>query len=933
MLKKLSVILVLLIPSYGFSQSGPYVNFWNQLDSIEHSAEVLVSSEPTERNITTVENEITSLLKKKDVVLGKNKNTFVDKLINARVAHARCNLELARNFKNTSTRIISNTTFYNLSTLIRIVRNNFPTDLKAFDEFTNTNPGNNVLDLFDMKSSKWPDFKSQIWDKYCADFEPYITDIEDQYFDFFTPNKTRYELWEFIRRSVYLDNKYYNHKVLDAFKYLFLWYTNTGENSSIAGFSNYINIRTKNTFPWDRLISDNSFISFRDSLGSKYRGWENVILDSMASEAALAKVIKEAASWEIGFLALQRIIKPQLINLDFNAAAKIIGKYKTYFENQSFWSETNEKVEGLLNMLNSNRGQWKFNPIKEVNTDNNEIKYILNSDNSAMVIEGENRANSKKFSIDKKNNKFIKDQDEFLQYTSPDFMWFEKRNDIKNKVIYKQQSDFHVNGFPYMSDDFFISDDGKILFFVSTDTIGRLNHNQIKNEYSSPGLINSKNNRFQEKEQRFSFHGKVSGNPNTDIYYCVKLVSGWTSPRILEGVNSAYCERSPIFDQKNNYLYFASEGFGGLGGFDIYRANVTLSGSGSAELEVKMIVPEIENVFEANSPYDDLYFNPNAAPYIVSSNRNGKDFDLYQINIKEIQKKAFNSEQKNEIPVKEINNKMIKNESKPNTRISGDVQPIFTFDWECINDARAKDDKTGFIMVKGKIYYSDSSNVKKAKISFSDAEGNYYFFKTINGDNRYNTEIPYKAELYKVKVTVYYENGDSIQNETESFLRVCDNELKNKRIVQDYIVPKKGQQSYFSTCPFFFDTNISNKTITNEKQARVYYKQDADDYRYVCIGYADMRGDFEYNKQLALKRANFAREFLLNLSGVDINAPDVTVESRGATEEFSKLDIKNYGNILNFSVGNKAYSQRDIELLLNRRVEIRKEKKYILEEN
>lgn len=106
MLKKLSVILVVLLPSYGFSQSGPYANFWNRLDSIEHFAEVLVSSEPTERNITTVENEITSLLKSKEVVFGKNKNAFVEKLINARVAYARCNLELVRNLKNTNTRII-----------------------------------------------------------------------------------------------------------------------------------------------------------------------------------------------------------------------------------------------------------------------------------------------------------------------------------------------------------------------------------------------------------------------------------------------------------------------------------------------------------------------------------------------------------------------------------------------------------------------------------------------------------------------------------------------------------------------------------------------------------------------------------------------------------------------------------------------------------
>jgi OOP family OmpA-OmpF porin len=108
------------------------------------------------------------------------------------------------------------------------------------------------------------------------------------------------------------------------------------------------------------------------------------------------------------------------------------------------------------------------------------------------------------------------------------------------------------------------------------------------------------------------------GRGGTDIWYTVydKKKGEYKTPKNAGNkVNSAQNEMSPFFDNETRTLYFSSEGWGGLGGYDVYRA----SGDGRKWLS-------IENVGQpVNSGSDDIFYtiSPNREEGFFVSNRKG----------------------------------------------------------------------------------------------------------------------------------------------------------------------------------------------------------------------------------------------------------------------------------------------------------------------
>ena len=54
-----------------------------------------------------------------------------------------------------------------------------------------------------------------------------------------------------------------------------------------------------------------------------------------------------------------------------------------------------------------------------------------------------------------------------------------------------------------------------------------------------------------------------------NIWFSKKTASGWSLPKMLEGINSVSYDSYPSI-AKNNNLYFNSDRMGGMGGMDIY---------------------------------------------------------------------------------------------------------------------------------------------------------------------------------------------------------------------------------------------------------------------------------------------------------------------------------------------------------------------------
>ncbi|RBQ01844.1 OmpA family protein [Pedobacter miscanthi] len=115
------------------------------------------------------------------------------------------------------------------------------------------------------------------------------------------------------------------------------------------------------------------------------------------------------------------------------------------------------------------------------------------------------------------------------------------------------------------------------------------------------------------------------GMGGADIYVCLKTDAGeWGKPINLKEVNTEGNDRSPVFDEKDNF-YFSSDGRVGMGGLDVFRALREGGGIG-----------RIENMgYPFNSPQDDFAFSPNAKGGMVylSSNRDGGlgSDDIYSI--------------------------------------------------------------------------------------------------------------------------------------------------------------------------------------------------------------------------------------------------------------------------------------------------------------
>lgn len=136
-----------------------------------------------------------------------------------------------------------------------------------------------------------------------------------------------------------------------------------------------------------------------------------------------------------------------------------------------------------------------------------------------------------------------------------------------------------------------IMKDGKeYLFFASTRTEGE-GKNKSKKELDAPG--------------------------NSDIYYAEITGPAKTGPvkNLGTKINTKFNEATPFYDNNTHTLYFSSEGYVSIGGYDIY--SITHNGT-DWDTVTNLLAP-------INSSVDDLYFNlsNDGRTGFITSNRPG----------------------------------------------------------------------------------------------------------------------------------------------------------------------------------------------------------------------------------------------------------------------------------------------------------------------
>ncbi|WAC42527.1 OmpA family protein [Pedobacter sp. SL55] len=173
----------------------------------------------------------------------------------------------------------------------------------------------------------------------------------------------------------------------------------------------------------------------------------------------------------------------------------------------------------------------------------------------------------------------------------------------KNGDTWSEPEAFRYNNIQEWSvGDPFLSQDGKLLFFVSN---------------------------------------KPGGKGGTDIYFCERTSDGkWGAAENLMAVNSVGNERSPVMH--DGYLYFSTDNGIGMGGLDIHRAKIVNGG-----------LVSMENMgYPINSPQDDFTFRPTGKlKGYFASNRDGGmgQDDIYSFIEQEklkflVQGRVFNKE-------------------------------------------------------------------------------------------------------------------------------------------------------------------------------------------------------------------------------------------------------------------------------------------------
>ncbi|MFC2089567.1 OmpA family protein [Bacteroidota bacterium] len=159
-----------------------------------------------------------------------------------------------------------------------------------------------------------------------------------------------------------------------------------------------------------------------------------------------------------------------------------------------------------------------------------------------------------------------------------------------------------------------VSYDGKELYLVYKDImISDIYVSRFtQNSWSDPEPLGREiNSPYDETHASISFDGqslyftsnRKGGWGGSDIYVSHRNEDGsWMEPENLGfGINTYYNEETPFIAQNDSVLYYSSDGFQTMGGYDIYMARLDLDA---------LFLEPLHLGYPISTPDDDLYFNP-----------------------------------------------------------------------------------------------------------------------------------------------------------------------------------------------------------------------------------------------------------------------------------------------------------------------------------
>ena len=146
-------------------------------------------------------------------------------------------------------------------------------------------------------------------------------------------------------------------------------------------------------------------------------------------------------------------------------------------------------------------------------------------------------------------------------------------------------------------------------------------------------------NEVTGQERLYFVSDREGGKGKLDIWYVDISVNGdFSLPMNVPNINTKENDITPYYDSKTRSLYFSSEGYRSLGGYDVYKTKETDGIFGDVD---HMGAP-------INSSYEDIYYSTDGTGETAyfSSNRYGSNFidipqeaccfDIYKVNIADV---------------------------------------------------------------------------------------------------------------------------------------------------------------------------------------------------------------------------------------------------------------------------------------------------------
>lgn len=351
------------------------------------------------------------------------------------------------------------------------------------------------------------------------------------------------------------------------------------------------------------------------------------------------------------------------------------------------------------------------------------------------------------------------------------------------------------------------------------------------------------------------------------LFWAERKGKKWRKIKVLPFVQEGFTYVNPFITPKGDYLYFASNQPGSIGGLDLWRVSIEEDGKTFGEPE------HLGDRMNTGYNEDYPFISGDNTLYFTSDRWGGYGgLDIYALDLNDPQAKPQNLGEGINTPKDDFN--WVYNSQREYGFLSTNRigrQDIYRVKPICGTQVSGvvQDGETKDVLAGVQLTFVDISRQVLAEVQ-TDAQG------------RFTVEVPCdKAYVIKVEKEEYFykeEEGKSKKEETDL------KPILLRKQVQPQIQDNK---IVLNDIPFGFDQATITAVGAHELDRLVAFMQEHQTMRILIVAHTDQVGKEKYNKKLSQARADATAQYLYD-KGIDAQR----VETKGMGSSEPKVPCK-----------------------------------------